>query len=266
MFNFITRRSFLFNLIAAIFLGVALIFGLLQLLGSITHHGQYLRVPSVLGVKTEEAIRMLEAEGFDVLIQDSIYTDTARKGIVLKQIPEPSSTVKVNRTVILTVNRVTLPLMDMPALEGKSLGFALDILRRSHLVLGDTIFKPDFMRGSVLEQRFRGDKIQPGAKLPWGSAIDLVIGSGLNEEPVPVPELIGLRYSEAKVLLEQSGILLGALVLDQEVTDTANAFIWKQTPPTINDLGETMLIQPGQLLDLWLSVERKVVSDSTSNF
>ena len=265
MFNFITRRSFLFNLITAIFLGVALIFGLLQLLGSITHHGQYLRVPSVLGVKTEEAIRMLEAEGFDVLIQDSIYTDTARKGIVLKQIPEPSSTVKVNRTVILTVNRVTLPLMDMPALEGKSLGFALDILRRSHLVLGDTVFKPDFMRGSVLEQRFRGDKIQPGAKLPWGSAIDLVIGSGLNEEPVPVPELIGLKYSEAKIMLEQSGILLGALVLDQDVTDTANAFIWKQTPPTINDLGEPMLIQPGQLLDLWLSVERKAVTDSTSN-
>lgn len=218
----------------------------------------------MLGVKTEDAIRQLEEQGFDVLIQDSIYTDTARKGIVLKQIPEPSSTVKVNRTVILTVNRVTLPLIDMPALEGKSLGFALDILRRSHLVLGDTVFKPDFMRGSVLEQRFRGDKIQPGAKLPWGSAVDLVIGSGLNEEPVPVPELIGLRFNEAKVLLEQSGILLGALVLDPDVTDTANAFIWKQTPPTINDLGEPMLIQPGQLLDVWLSVERKIIADSTN--
>jgi beta-lactam-binding protein with PASTA domain len=236
----------------------------MQLLASITRHGQYLRVPSVLGVKTEDAIRQLEEQGFDVLIQDSIYTDTARKGIVLKQIPEPSSTVKVNRTVILTVNRVTLPLIDMPALEGKSLGFALDILRRSHLVLGDTVFKPDFMRGSVLEQRFRGDKIQPGAKLPWGSAVDLVIGSGLNEEPVPVPELIGLRFNEAKVLLEQSGILLGALVLDPDVTDTANAFIWKQTPPTINDLGEPMLIQPGQLLDVWLSVERKIIADSTN--
>jgi beta-lactam-binding protein with PASTA domain len=154
----------------------------------------------------------------------------------------------------------------MPALEGKSMGFALEILRRSHLVLGDTIFRPDFMRGSVLEQQFRGGKIQPGAKLPWGSVVDLIIGSGLDETPIPVPELIGLRFAEAKLMLDSSGILLGSLVLDPDVTDTASAFIWKQNPPIINDLGAKLKIQPGQLIDLWLSLEPKVESDSTSSY
>ncbi len=264
MFSFITRRSFLFNLMIAFVLAIGLIFGLLQLLGYLTHHGQYLRVPSVLGVKTEEAIRLLESKGFDVVIQDSIYTDTARKGVVLKQIPEPTRTVKVNRTVILTVNRVTPPLIDMPSLEGKSLGFALEMLRRSHLVLGDTVFRPDFMRGSVVEQRFRGGKIHAGSKVPWGSPIDLVIGSGLDDNPIPVPELIGLRFDEAKTLLLESGILLGALVLDPDVKDTASAYIWKHNPPAINDLGTKLFIQSGQLIDLWLSVERKVETDSSS--
>jgi hypothetical protein len=135
-------------------------------------------------------------------------------------------------------------------------------MRRSHLVLGDTTFRADFMRGSILEQRFRGDIIQPGTKIPWGSTIDLVVGSGLNDQPIPVPELIGLRYDEVKVILEQAGILLGATILDPDVTDTASAFIWKQIPPSLNEVGEKLLIQPGQLMDLWLSVERKDLIDS----
>ena len=53
----------------------------------ITRHGEYLRVPSVLGKKTDEAVKFLESKGFDVNIVDSVYTDTAHMGIVLKQSP-----------------------------------------------------------------------------------------------------------------------------------------------------------------------------------
>ena len=167
MFKFITDRPFWVNLLVAISIAAIAFFITLQMLGVITNNGKYLKVPSVVGKNTTEAIKILESQGFDVLIQDSVYTDTAKKGIVLKQIPEQSSTVKINRTVILTVNRVTLPLVDMPALQGKSLNFALEMLKRSHLKLGDTIFKPDFMRGSVIDQIFKGDKITSGTKLTW---------------------------------------------------------------------------------------------------
>jgi beta-lactam-binding protein with PASTA domain len=232
------------------------------MLGVITNNRKYLKVPSVVGKNTTEAIKILESQGFDVLIQDSVYTDTAKKGIVLKQIPEQSSTVKINRTVILTVNRVTLPLVDMPALQGKSLNFALEMLKRSHLKLGDTIFKPDFMRGSVIDQIFRGDKITSGTKLPWGSYVDLVIGSGLQGDPIMVPDLMGLTYEEAKIILDENGIILGAVIADPDVTDTATSYIWKQVPPRYNDQKEPVYIQPGQLLDLWLSVEMKTPIDS----
>jgi beta-lactam-binding protein with PASTA domain len=232
------------------------------MLGVITNNGQYLKVPSVVGKNTTEAIKILESQGFDVLIQDSVYTDTAKKGIVLKQIPEQSSTVKINRTVILTVNRVTLPLVDMPALQGKSLNFALEMLRRSHLKLGDTIFKPDFMRGSVIDQIFRGDKITSGTKLPWGSYVDLVIGSGLQGDAIMVPDLVGMTYNEAKIILDENGIILGAVIPDQNVSDTGSAYIWKQMPPKYNDQNVPVFIQPGQLLDLWLSVEMKNPVDS----
>ena len=141
MFKFITNKPFWVNLLAAMALAFLLIFMVLQLLGWITKHGEYLTVPAVTGKPTSEAIKLLEDKGFDVVIQDSIYTDTARMGIVLKQLPDPNSTVKINRTVFLTVNRVTLPQVDMPSLQGKTLKYALEILKRSHLQLGDTTFK-----------------------------------------------------------------------------------------------------------------------------
>jgi beta-lactam-binding protein with PASTA domain len=236
----------------------------LQLLGLITKHGQYLTVPSVMGKKTSEAIKFLEAKGFEVIIQDSIYVDTAKMGIVLKQLPDPNSTVKINRTVFLTVNRVTLPLIDMPALEGKTLNFALDIMRRSHLVLGDTIYKQDFMEGSVIEQIYKGNKITSGTKLPWGSKVDLIIGSGLGDQRILVPNLVGLTFGEAKILLEQNGILLGGIIVEPGIKDTLGAYVEWQSPPRFTEDKRPVYMQGGQLMDIRLSRELKLPVDSTN--
>ena len=231
----------------------------------ITKHGEYLTVPAVTGQKTTDAIKFLESKGFDVVIQDSIYTDTASMGVVLKQLPDPNSTVKVNRTVFLTINRLTLPLVEMPALEGKTLSFAMDVLNRSHLTLGDTVYKPHYMRGSVLAQSFKGKDIKSGSKIPWGSSIDLVIGAGLSEERIQVPSLIDLTLAEAKIVLDQNGLEIGAIVIDPGITDTAAAFVYKQSPPRYNQDKEPIFIQAGQLMDLRVSKEKKVISDSTNN-
>ena len=241
------------------------LFAFFQLLGSITKHGEYLTVPGVTGKKTSDAIIFLESKGFDVVIQDSVYVDTAKMGTVLKQLPEPNNTVKVNRTVLLTVNRVTLPMVDMPALQGKSLNYAVEILKRAHLVLGDTMYKPDFMMGSVLEQQYKGNIINSGTKLTWGSKIDLVIGGGLAEQRILVPSLVGMTYGEAKLLLEQEGISIGALIPDAGIRDTLAAFVYKQSPPRFTEDRRPVYIQSGQLMDLWISPVQKEQNDSTNN-
>ena len=255
MFKFLTNRPLWVNIIAAIVLVFLILFIFLQLLGLITKHGQYLTVPSVTGKSTPEAVKFLESKGFEVVIQDSIYVDTAKKGIVLKQLPDPNSTVKINRTVFLTVNRVTLPMIEMPSLEGKTLNYALLILEHSHLKLGDTTYKPDFMRGSVLEQQYKGNKVASGTKIPWGSRIDLVIAGGLSEERFMVPSLVGLTVAEARAVLEANGILMGAMIPNGPISDTAAAYIYKQNPPKYNEDSEPMYIKSGQLLDLYISAE-----------
>ncbi len=263
MFKFITHKPFWFNLLAAIVLGFLLLWGTLRMLGFITKHGDYLTVPGVINKPTMASIKMLEDKGFTVIVQDSIYTDTAKMGTVLKQFPEPNSTVKVNRVVILTVNRVTLPLVDMPSLTSKSQDYALEILGRSHLKLGDTTFKPSYMLGAVIEQNLNGQPIKPGTKIPWGSKIDLVIASGLSIEPIPVPALEGITFAEAKAIIEEKGILLASVILDAGTKDTATAFVYKQNPPKFNDDKSPNYIRAGQVMDLWLNKERKVLADST---
>jgi beta-lactam-binding protein with PASTA domain len=77
-----------------------------------------------------------------------------------------------------------------------------------------------------------------------------------------VPKLIGLTYDEAKILLETNGLIVGSVIPDPLVKDTANAFIYKQSPLSRTEDGFQVRIRPGQMIDVWLSVEKPVV-DST---
>lgn len=263
MFKTLTNKPFWVNLLAAIVLALLIIFLVLKMLGWITRHGAYLKVPAVTGMKTNEAVKLLEKQGFDVYIQDSVFTDTANRGTVLKQLPDPNATVKVNRTVFITVNRYVPPMIDMPKLEGQNLAFAIRMLERNHLKLGDTSFRPDFMMGSVLEQHYKGVRIPEKAKIQWGSTIDLVIGGGLEDKQIAVPDLVGMSYANAKVYLDENGISLGAVIGDGPISDTASAYIIKQNPVRLDADNMLLYIRSGQLMDIWISQQMKMLeSDS----
>jgi beta-lactam-binding protein with PASTA domain len=259
VFKFIARQSFFVNLLAAIILVFLVGFLFFESLGWLTHHGEYLKVPSVTGKNVDDAVNLLEKEGFDVIITDSLYNDSMPLNTVKKQLPDADATVKVNRTVFLNVNPTTLPMIDMPHLEGLSYRFALDKLAKNHLKLGDTTMRADFMKGSVLEQNYQGKKITAGSKIRWGSAVDLVIGAGLEAQKIPVPDLTGMTVADAKALLKDKGIILAAILTSGNVTDTANAFIFKQNPDVYAYGTTPAYIQPGQTMDIWIQVERPVI-------
>ena len=259
MFKFIAKQPFIVNLLAAFILIFLVGFLFFESLGWITNHGSYLKVPSVTGIKVDDALKLLEKEGFEVVITDSAYNDSMPMNTVKKQLPDPGATVKVNRTVFLNVNPVSLPLIEMPKLEGLSYRFALDKLNKSHLVLGDTTMRPDFMKGSVLEQHYKGSKIEAGTKIRWGSTISLVVGGGLQEVWIDVPDLIGTTVAEAKEILKEKGIVLAAILTSGNVTDTAHAFIYKQNPEVLNFNKAPSYIQPGQTMDIWVQVEKPVI-------
>lgn len=261
VFIFLSKFPFWLNFLAALAFVFLIGYLFLQSLSSFTNHGDHLKVPPVKGENVDNAIKILESKGFEVIIQDSVYFDSIPKYTVIKQLPEPDATVKVNRTVFLTINRATPPPINIPKLEGLSFRFAHDMLLRNHLRLGDTIHRPDFMKGSVLEQQYNGSRVTAGTKVPWGARINLIIGGGLEVQQIMVPDLLGLTFAEAKALLETKGVTLAAVIPMSTVKDTSSAYVYKQNPARFDVDRQPIYIRPGQTMDLWLS-PRPLDSDS----
>lgn len=256
MLNTIANKSFWLNLVVAVSLTAIVVLVFFQTLDWITKHGKYVKVPEVKGKNIEEARKILLEQGFEVEVQDSVFFDTLPKLAVVKQSPQPGETVKVNRTVYLTVNRAQAPMLSMPNFVGQTFRSVEMQIKTLGLKLGDTTFKPDFAVGSILEQSFNGGIIKPGSQIPMGSRIDLVIGGGVQLNDMPVPFLIGLSFAEAKSLLDSNGLLLGAVVIDETVRDSSIAFVIKQSPSKRDEEGRPIRIRGGQLMDLWISMDR----------
>ncbi|MBG9374789.1 PASTA domain-containing protein [Panacibacter sp. DH6] len=262
MFKFITHKSFFINLLVIILLVGILVFLFFSLLGSFTNHNETQKVPSVTGKSYEEAEKILAAAGFDAGIQDSVYADTARPLQVLRQSPDVDAVVKEGRTVYLTINRAVPPQIDMPDLRGFSIKSAELYLQSLGLKIGDTSYVYDIARNAIKDQLYNGKSIQPGTKINMGSKVDLVIGNGVSDIELDVPNLVGLTVAEAKSVLGSNNIILGAMIPLDAVTDTDNAYIVNQKPIqlTTNPDGTTMInkIRPGQIMDVWISKEKLV--------
>lgn len=256
MFEFITKKSLGVNLIAAIVVAI-LLFGLFLLsLGWLTDHGKAASVPALTGKSLEEVKRILDSTGFEWEVQDSIYVDSISPLQVVKQFPDADEVVKANRTIFLIIRSVEPPLVEMPNLIGYSFRNAEVVLKTMDLKVGDTLFRPDFARNAVLEQRMNGQLIAAGTKIKKGSSITLVLGDGVGDQPIPVPGLVGMNYLDAKALLDSNGLSFGAIVLESGVQDTATAWIYKQSPERLSEDNVVQTIRPGQLIDIWLQAVR----------
>lgn len=249
------------NILFAVFIVAVVLVIFLASLGFLTRHNKILKIPSVNGKSMSEATLLLNNQGFEVVIQDSVYIDTIPPLTVTKQFPEADAAVKINRTVYLTVNRSVPPLITMPRLVGSFRNAAM-ILKQFGLKLGDTLYRPDFAKNSVLGQLYNGQEIRPGTKIPMGSTISLVLGSGVSNVNLSVPDLFGMTYAEAKSRLDSLGVS-AVLVVDPGIYDTLNAYVYRQNPERFTDEGRVNRIRPGQLIDIWLSTEQKERIDTT---
>ena len=257
MFKFITKRPLWVNILVGILLAIGIFYIFLFSLKWITHHGNSRSVPDVMGKTFDEARKELHKLGFEVEIQDSIYVDTIAPLTVIKQFPESDAKVKVNRSVYLTISRAVPPEVEMPNLVGFSFRSAEMVLKNMNLRIGDTTFKPDFAKNSVLEQ-----SVSPGTKLPMGSVINLVLSDGIGLLQFTVPDIIGMKLSEAKILIDSLGLILGPIIPTGEISDTLNSYIWKQNPERFDDFKKIQRIRSGQMMDIWIQHEKPVI-DST---
>lgn len=217
-------------------------------LGWITGHGKELKVPAITGKTLKESIRVLENAGFDVEI-DSTYSPDQKPLMVLGQQPEGGTTVKEGRTIFLTVNKQSPPSAPMPNLVNMSFRSAEMLLKSSKLLLGDTVLKPDMAQGAVLSQLVNGKEIAPGTMIPQGSKVSLVIGDGLGNKEINVPDLAGMTYPEAMAILSGSNLNY-TVVFDGMISDSSTAVVYLQLPEPYNEFNEPNKIVEGDNVDI----------------
>jgi beta-lactam-binding protein with PASTA domain len=246
--SFFTSKVFLINLLLALVF-VAAVFGFTYTyLGSYTHHGESISVPDLRGLKKERMESFVKDKHLRYAIVDSLFELDKEPGTVIEQDPAPDSKVKENRTIYLTVNASLPPKVKMPDLIDVSYRQAEAILQTFGLKVGSLIYKPDLARNAVLGQRYRGSEISAGKEIPKGSVIDLVLGDGLGNTSVPVPELIGLTKGEALFVLKGSSLNIGTVYYDPGTRDSTNAKVYKQSPQA----SDSAAISQGEAVDLYL--------------
>jgi beta-lactam-binding protein with PASTA domain len=150
-----------------------------------TRHGQSIEVPSVIGVRIDKAIDVLEEGNFRYEIIDSVYRDNLKKMDVAEQDPAAGSFVKKGRKVYLIVNSLDKPKVQVPRLQNKSINLAKVLLKNAGLKLGNvTTKKTTLGDGLVLAQFYRGDTLSPYSWIEKGAKIDLLISVKPGENDI----------------------------------------------------------------------------------
>lgn len=242
------KRSFWFNLLVVLGIFTTIYILFFWALGCLTHHGEQVTIPNLKGKPMAVAISQLHDLHFEVHV-DSTFEPTAKPLAVLKQVPDSGSVVKTGRIVMITVNAVTPLHVPMPNLISLSFKSAEMLLKNNKMFVGDTTYVPDIARGAIKEQKYKGKPIRPGEMIPQGSRIDLVIGNGLGNTDLNVPDLVHMTVDEARAILNANNLVLFPFPMG-DIYDTAEAIVISQNPKAFNDAGQPNKIKMGDMVEL----------------
>lgn len=243
-FKFFFSKLFWINFILALIVLYAGFYFTMNNLDSYTNHGVKIEVPTLLGTHINDVEDSLTELNLRYEIRDSVFSDNYPMGIVIQQDPKPHTEnfpnyVKPNRRIYLTIVKKQESFKILPDLLskvtsktiGKSrlemLGFNVELELRDHKD-----------RDKVLEVLYQDNPIKAGFKLPRGSELILVYGSGDKGKPIELPDFKGMNIQLAQNMANNIGLELEVHYFDSLMNgdDSLNAVIFNQYPdPKINN-------------------------------
>jgi eukaryotic-like serine/threonine-protein kinase len=262
MWPFLKSKVFLFNVGGTIVFFIVALILLNVILKLYSRHGESVTVPSIIGMQTDEAIAIIEDNGFKYEIVDTIFDDKYDKGAVVEQNPKPESLVKDGRKIYLIVNSMQDEMISMPQFVGMSMKMVNAMAENYGLAIGSLRYVPDIAVNVVIRQMHDGDEIEPGEKIKKGSTIDLVLGLGISDKTTIVPSLIGKTYKDASGTLLDMFLNTGAVEYDKTVknkNDSTKAKVYRQSPSgsTINE------VNLGYSVDIWLTKDESLLNSAS---
>jgi len=177
-FRFLFSRFFLKQLLIAVIVTAAIIWGALIFLGRYTGHDKYIPVPDLRGKLIEEVIQNPFYADFRFTVLDSVFDPELPPGTILYQDPWFDMRVKENRQIYVTISSATPDKVSMPDLKYLTLRQATSMLESYGLKAGNLFYTPAFDADAIQQQLYNDQPVEPGTSIYKGSKIDLVIGTG----------------------------------------------------------------------------------------
>jgi len=174
-----------------------------------TRHDVSTEVPDVMNLSAEVADSVLASAGLRtelvVLRKPNLPLD-----VVIDQTPPPRAQVKPGRHIYLTVNTGDTTTVLVPRVETYGVRQARNMISQSDLVVGSVL--PDSIP-SVYEDIVTHQEPAAGERVPPGTVVNLLFGTGLGDEFVTVPDVTGLPVDEARAAL--LGLRLRSIVIGE---------------------------------------------------
>jgi beta-lactam-binding protein with PASTA domain len=241
------KNNILANFFTVVILTLVIIYTFFKIaLHHITKHNETVAVPELRGKNIEEAKSILRGKKLNYKIMEKQgYSSAYPPHTILEQHPAPTSKVKPFRNIYIKLNSENPPNTQCPNLLNASVKNAQIVLKNHNLLVGETTYVPDIAQNAVIKQLYNGKKIAPGTPIPQGSKIDLVIGAGLSNEKIKVPDLLNKNIEEAKFILINAKLKPG--IVSKEPTDAAPIDTIIKQIPLANQYAKV-----GEMIDLWV--------------
>lgn len=169
-----------------------------------TNYDEGVTVPDVSQVSLEEAQQRLTSYGLRYEVANRRSNSAYPADYVIDQTPAAAKLVKPGRKIYLTVNTAANPTVEVPEVVNLSKRNAEIQLKNSGLQIGTISYESSRFRSTVLRQ-----SVPAGKEVPKGTVVDLAVSDGLGEKLVKIPNIKGLRLSEAQQKLQEAGLRIG---------------------------------------------------------
>lgn len=240
VYYFLSSRIFWKNFGKQIAIVAGLLFLIFWFMKCFTRHGDAVRVGNYVQKNMKEVERMADNEGFDIVVTDSIYSESFPADIVLEQNPSANSYVKSGRTIYVKITTNRGNLVALPDIKGNDqVDLYIELLNMAKIKVSriDTTSGPFLSDGTILQVIVGNEdvykKLSSGVRVREGSQVQLVIAKKVTNERYVPPFIESGRYlsfDEYKFILDGSQLVIRELKSDASVSDENSAFVIRVIP------------------------------------
>ncbi len=214
-----------------------------------TAHGHEKELPDITEMTVEEAEKILDDMGFQLIRDKQTFSSVYPEGTVVAQNPSPFAKVKKGRRIYVTVS-VGERLVEMPRLTGYSEDNAIFSVREANLQLGQVFYQYNgyYPNGVVCEQ-----SIPERETIVENTQVDITISLGRVPSRFEVPDIVGKSLALASEVIKKEGLEVGEIRYEVQPKLLPDTVIEQSIAPgTEVKQGEKVDLVLSRLEDLWI--------------